>query len=184
MKQRKTKITMKALACLAMATFATVALAQTPAAPAAAPAPVPAGGGPISAPPRLVEEPVSKPAPVVADSNALAELAKEEQALLAQAKDATVRITSLQKPLRDVREHAIKTDKDLQAITRAIADKQKELEAKLAEKYPELAAKTKERDELLQQYSAASEKLRDVRKKMDAMKAALAKEKTEKKESK
>jgi chromosome segregation ATPase len=171
-------------ACLVIAVSAAIAFAQTPP-PAPPAASAPAGGGPVSAPPRLVEEPEVKSAPVAADPRALAELAKEEQALVGQAKDITVRITALQKPLRDVREHAIKTDKDLQAITRAIADKQKQLEAKLAEKYPEIAAKTKEKDDLLQQYSGTEEKLRDVRKKMDAIEAAIAKEAAaKKKESK
>jgi predicted nucleic acid-binding Zn-ribbon protein len=160
-----------------------MAFAQTP--PPAPPAPsAPAGSGPVSAPPRLVEEPEVKPAPVAADANALAELAKEEKALMGQAKDITVKITALEKPLRDVREQAIKTDKDLQAINRAIADKQKALEVKLAEKYPEIAAKTKEKDDLLQQYSGTEEKLRDVRKKMDAIEAAMAKEAAEKKKAK
>ncbi len=103
---------------------------------------------------------------------------------MGQAKDITVKITALEKPLRDVREQAIKTDKDLQAINRAIADKQKALEVKLAEKYPEIAAKTKEKDDLLQQYSGTEEKLRDVRKKMDAIEAAMAKEAAEKKKAK
>ncbi|MEI6147896.1 MAG: hypothetical protein WCS01_02275, partial [bacterium] len=61
-------------ACLVIAVSAAIAFAQTP--PSAPPAPsAPAGGGPVSAPPRLVEEPVAKLAPVAADPRALAELA-------------------------------------------------------------------------------------------------------------
>lgn len=166
------------LACVLLAGAGVWAVAE--------PARGPASGAPGTEKSKLVEGAASTnaPAPVTADTNALAALVKEEAALMEEAKDVTRRVTALIRPLWVAREQAVKQDKDLQAISRAIAEKEKELEAKLAEKYPDIAAKAKERDELTRQHSAVGEKLRDVRKKIDAIEEAIKKEKAEKKPGK
>jgi hypothetical protein len=141
-------------------------------------------GGPVVEKPMLVERAVVPPAPVIADTNVLAALTAEEKALLDQAKDITRKIIARQKPLRDMRERVVTQDKDLQAIVKAIAEKQKELDAKLLEKYPDLATQIKERDDLTREHSDVNAKLREVRRKMDEMDAAIRKQATEKKQAK
>jgi len=130
--------------------------------------------------PQLVEGVVHTNAPVAADTNALAALTAEETKLLAEAKEITIKITEMSYPLREYRQRMMSQDKDLMDINRVIREKQVELEAKLAEKYPDIGAKTKERDELTRKYSDVNSKIRDVRKKMDGIQGAIRKQETEK----
>jgi len=158
------------------AVFASLALAQTPAAPAA-PQTAPVEKTPT-------DDVLNPQAPVAADPNALAALAKEEEQLMAQSKEATRKIVANERPLWADRQQAMAQDKDLQAISREIAAKQRELEAKFIEKYPDIGARSQESEALRKQYSAIGEKLRDVRKKMDAIRKAIATEQAEKKSGK
>lgn len=145
---------------------------------------LPGDGVAIEVKPHLVEGVVHTNALVVADTNALAALAAEEKTLLAQAKEITIQITEMSYPLRQYRQRMMAQDKELQAISRAIYEKQMELEAKLSEKYPDIGAKTKERDELTRKYSDVSSKLQDIRKKMDGMQQAIQKDVADKKMAK
>lgn len=136
---------------------------------------LPGDGVSIVEKPRLVEDTVSTNAPVVADTNALASMAAEEKVLLAEAKAITIEITEISYPLRNYRERIVAQDKELQTLTKAIYEKQMELEAKLAEKYPDIGAKTRHRDELTRKYSEVSTKLRALRKKMDQIQDVMRK---------
>jgi chromosome segregation ATPase len=167
------------LACLVcVAGYASLSFAESPAAqvPAVAPA------APATEP--TMGDVLNIAAPVAADPEALAALGKQERDLMAQHKAITEKIIANQRPLVDARQRAVSDDPDLVALNKEIASKQKEFEAKLAEKYPDIAAHSKASDELRRQYSAVGEKLRDVRKQMDAIRSALEKEKTEKKAAK
>lgn len=139
-------------------------------------------GGPVVQPPRLAEDIVASRAsdPVVADTNALAALAQEEATLMAQAREIDQKIAALSRPLWEQRQRVVLQDPELVALTKAIAEKQKELEAKIVEKYPEVAAKAKERDQLTVQYHGVNEKLRDTRRKLDATQEAIRKLRAEK----
>ena len=123
-------------------------------------------------------------ASVAADPNALAELAREEEALMAQARDTSQQIVANQRPLASARQQAIAQDKDLLALSKEIAAKQRELEAKLVEKYPDVAIRSKEGEALEKQYSSTMEKLRAVRKNMDAIRKAIEAEDAKKKTGK
>lgn len=120
----------------------------------------------------------------VADTNALASMKAEEKALSAEAKEITRKITVAQKPLRDARQRVMKEDKELQALSQAIAARQQEFEARLMEKYPDIAAKEKSGKELFAQYSEVASKLRSVRLKLDEMNAAVRKQAAEKENTK
>lgn len=141
----------------------------------------PVGAGPVVVNPRLVETNGVAKAPVVADTTVLAAMAAEEKALQEKGKDITRQIVVRQKPLRDARERILSDDKELQAMVNAIAVKQKELDAKLAEKHPEIAAKATECNELIRQYSEVNGKLRELRRKMDEMEEAIRKQTPENK---
>ena len=134
--------------------------------------------------PVLVDDSVHTNAPVVADTNALASMAAEEKTLTAEAKAVTIKITELSYPLRDYRQRMMSQDKELQALTKAIYDKQVELEAKLAEKYPDIGAKTKERDDLIKKYSDVNTRIRALRAKMDGMQLAIQQDAASKKSAK
>jgi chromosome segregation ATPase len=120
----------------------------------------------------------------VVDTNALVSMKAEEKALAAEAKEIARKITVAQKPLRDVRQRVMKEDKELQALSQAIAARQQEFEARLMEKYPDIAAKEKSGKELFAQYSEVDSKLRNVRLKLDAMNAVMRKQAAEKESAK
>lgn len=145
----------------------------------------PGEGVALETKPKLVDEKAALTnAPVVADINALAVLTAEEQALVAQAKEITVKITDLSYPLREKRQRMMAQDKELQLLGQAIREKQMELEARLAAKYPDIGTKTKERDEWTRKYSDINEKLRGIRKKMNGIEEAMKKEAADKAASK
>lgn len=181
--------TIKLLPCLAMAAFATLAFAQAPAsAPApAAPAVAPAKGAPPAAPAPValpeklpMDDVKLRTENVPADTNALAALETQERELLAQSKGLTEKILATQRPLAMARQRVVADDPELVALSREIVAKQKELEMKLAQGHPDIAAKIKEHDELTREFSSVGQKLQDVRRKLDAIRLAIAREKAKK----
>jgi len=145
---------------------------------------LPGDGVAIEVKPQLVEGVVHTNAVVLADTNALASMVAEEKTLLADAKNITVQLTSISYPLREYRQRMMAQDKELMVMARDIAKMQQDLEAKLAEKYPDIGAKTKERDALTRRYSDVNFKLREIHKKIDAMQKAIQRDAADKKMAK
>ncbi len=142
----------------------------------------PAGTTGAAVPRKDEAKPAVQAAP--ADTNALAALEQEERDLLATSKGLTGRIVAAMRPVQMARQRVLADDPELAAIVREIAAKQKELEQRLEKNHPTVAAMSRENDDLKRQFSEVGEKLRDVRKKMDAIRTATAAQGEGKKETK
>ena len=135
---------------------------------------MPGDGVSIVQKPKLVTAEVATNAPAAAaTTNALAAMKAEEKTLADEQKRISTKIGEVTHPLSSYRQRMMAQDKELMALAKVIREKQAELEALLLAKYPDIAAKTKERDELTRSYSDVSVKLRDLRKRMDQAEAAL-----------
>lgn len=110
---------------------------------------------------------------VTADTNALAGLVREEAALAVQAEDMTRQAMELNRPIWEERQRIMREDKELAAMTAAVAAKQKEIEARLIAKYPDLAMKINSQATLSAQCRDINVKLRDIRKQIEAMQMAI-----------
>ena len=122
----------------------------------------------------------TKAAPAVAVTNELAGLKVQEETLDLRERKLAQELISLARPLQQARQKAMQEDEELRALNAEIAAKQAAIEKKLREKHPEVAAKMKEQEALIEQHTGIVAQLRAVRKTMDELDAA-AKTKTEKK---
>jgi len=82
------------------------------------------------------------------------------------------KLIALNNKVREGRDLALKQDQELRALMLAIDAKQKELENKLAEKYPEIAAMAAEQDQLMKEHRELSFKLQELRRKQAVEPAA------------
>jgi type III secretory pathway component EscV len=118
------------------------------------------------------------PAVTAGATNDLDALTLQEEALDLQAREVTQKLISLTRPLWIARQNAMAEDGELRALTAEIDAKRMAIEKKLAEKYPDLAAKMKEQESLMRQHADLSMQLKDVRKKLDGLTATPAKVET------
>ena len=110
-------------------------------------------------------------ATAIQGTDTLPALEKQERDLMAQAGDVMRQIAAAHGPLWAAKRRAKERDPELLAIEKQIAALDHQRETKLLEKYPDIAKLQQESDVLVKHSSELNEQLRDVRRKMDALKA-------------
>ena len=118
---------------------------------------------------------VKQEAPAVAATNTVSPLQllqEQERATDAKIGEVMGKVSLLTLPVQEATRRTLAQDEELNAMQREIAAKQQAMEKRLAEKYPDISAKLKERQELAKEYSTLVTQLRAIRKKMDQLEAA------------
>ena len=113
-------------------------------------------------------------APAGAESPELAALEAELIKTDTQMRVLTSEIIKRHNPIREARIAALNTDKELQALSREISDKQALLEKRLLEKFPDIAAKVRESDKLKDEYAKLNARVLELRKKVAESKGIVA----------
>jgi len=118
---------------------------------------------------------VKQEAPAVAATNTadqLSLLRAQERVTDEKMREVLTKASGLTQPVQEATHLALAQDEELNALQREIAAKQQSLDKRLMEKYPEVAAKMKARQELSKEYSVLATQLRGIRKKLDELEGA------------
>jgi hypothetical protein len=96
------------------------------------------------------------------------EIKKQEIHLQGQRMEVTDKLWRLNYKIREIRDRALKQDRELKAMQETIENKQKELETRLLQKYPELQKLEDEKKQLTAQIVEIDKKLQEIRGKTDS----------------